>query len=388
MAAGTALPGTEPDSLVHGGDLVGLAAASALPESSIIDASANLNPLGPPDWLDAAFAEGRRSSGRYPDPVYRQLRAAASGYLGVPPESLVFGNGADELMYALARSLFRSGSSAIVEAPSYASYRAASADAGFRVQSIPARIPKTAGQAALNNRSEPDDSSNEPRYATALAEAAPGSVLWIGAPDNPTGLMPAGYPDCAIRLAEQFPDRCIVCDEAFIEFAEGADPAGASLAAARLPNLIVLRSMTKFWAVPGLRAGYAICAPSTAAALRAALPNWPLNSVAESFARRAFSTPGHPDARREDTRALISAERERMASALGRLPSLTVLASQTNYYLIRVAVPASPEPGTTVLDGDGLADRLAKLGIGVRKCRNFEGLGPDYVRVAVSIIKI
>jgi len=408
MPGGIGSQGTELGSLVHGGDFVGLAASSGLPESSLLDASANLNPLGPPDWLDAAFAEGRRNSGHYPDPACRQLRAAASDSLGVPPECLVFGNGADELMYALARSLFRTwlstatgGStdakpSAIVEAPSYASYRAASSDAGFLVQSIPARLPDparytetptrtVASQADTNSagESETEGSGDEARYAAILADAPPGSVLWLGAPNNPTGLMPSGYPDCAIRLAERFTDRSIVCDEAFIEFAEGADPAGACLTAARLPNLIVLRSMTKFWAVPGLRAGYAICAPSTATALRAALPNWPLNSVAESFARRAFSTPGHPDARREDTRALISAERERMASALGRLPGLTVLASQTNYYLIRVAVPASPEPSTTVLDGDGLADRLAKLGIGVRKCRNFEGLGPDYVRVAV-----
>ncbi len=407
MAAGTALPGIEPDSLIHGGDFIGLAASSGLPKSSIIDASANLNPLGPPDWLDAAFAEGRRHSGRYPDPAYRQLRASASDRLGVSPECLVFGNGADELMYALARTLFHPGPSpaaanhaelsAIVEAPSYASYRAASANAGFVVRSIPARIP----EAACRAEPKAAGSGDEARYTVALAEVAPGSVLWLGAPNNPTGLMPAGYPGCAIRLAESFPDRFVVCDEAFIEFAKGADPAGASLAAARLPNLIVLRSMTKFWAVPGLRAGYAICATSTAAALRAALPNWPLNSVAESFARRAFSSPGghfgedtlrgainvaqpgHPTARREDTLAFVSAERARMATALGSLPGLTVLASRTNYYLVRVAVAASSEVGAVTLDGDGLADALAQRGIGVRKCRNFEGLGSDFVRVAV-----
>lgn len=385
MAGETTVPGTEPTRPVHGGDFVGLATASGLPESSIIDASANLNPLGPPDWLDAAFAEGRRHSGRYPDPAYRQLRAAASDRLGVPPECLVFGNGADELMYALARSLFRTGTgaNAIVEAPSYASYRAASADAGFAVRSIAARSPEPVPRAkpAEPGTAVPGD---EARYAGALASAAPGSAFWLGAPNNPTGLMPAGYPDCAIRLAERFPGRFVVCDEAFIEFAEGADPAGASQAAASLPNLVVLRSMTKFWAVPGLRAGYAICAPATAASLRAALPNWPLNSVAESFARRAFSAPG--DARREDARCFAASERERMATAIGSLPGLTVLASQTNYYLVRVdpqGTAAALDAGSSSLDGDSLADALAKKGIGVRKCLNFEGLGKRYVRVAV-----
>jgi cobyric acid synthase CobQ len=428
MAGGTAFPGTELTSLVHGGDLTGLAASSGLPESSIIDASANLNPLGPPDWLDAAFAEGRRSSGRYPDPAYRRLRAAASQSLGVPPECLVFGNGADELMYALARALLRQRQApqacAIVEAPSYASYRAASADAGFIVRSIPARLPEAANHAEQARGSETTQPDDEARYTAALTAASPGSVLWLGSPNNPTGLMPAGYPGCVIRLAERNPDRYIVCDEAFIEFAEGADPAGASLAAARLQNLVVLRSMTKFWAVPGLRAGYAICAQPTAAALRAALPNWPLNSVAESFAHRAFCAPGGSSAedthrgaatvaeprsggarsggarpggarsggaRREETRSFVSAERKRMVAALGRLPCLTMLGSKTNYYLVRVGSlgtvtapdDGSPASSRSALDGDGLVDALAKKGIGIRKCRNFENLGPDYVRIAV-----
>ena len=356
----------------HGGDFVALAAASGLPESSILDASANLNPLGPPDWLDAAFAEGRRHSGRYPDPAYRALRAAASERLGVSADCLVFGNGADELMFALARSLAGPiGATAVLEAPSYASYRDASAAAGLAVSAVPA--------AALE---------------AALSGAPPGSVLWLGAPNNPTGLLPDGYPGVAVDLARRFPDRYVVCDEAFLDFCDsgepcedngapseatgGADPAGAARYAATLPNLIVLRSMTKFWAVPGLRAGYAVCAPSVAAALRAALPNWPLNSVAESFARRAFSDPA-ADERRARTRAFVATERHRVAAAIAEIPGLEPLPSRTNYYLVRV----SPQAGLGDSGGDALADRLATKGIGVRRCRNFDGLGPGYVRIAV-----
>ncbi|PKL23998.1 MAG: threonine-phosphate decarboxylase [Spirochaetae bacterium HGW-Spirochaetae-3] len=357
----------------HGGDFVGLAAASGLPESSLLDASANLNPLGPPDWLDAAFAEGRRKSGRYPDPAYRELRAAAAERLGLPMESLVFGNGADELMYALARALARPVAggavtegavpTAIVEAPSYATYRDASEAAGFSVESVPAESPD---------------------YAEALEASPPGSALWLGAPNNPTGALPAGYPGVAASLASRFPDRFVVCDEAFMDFcdvaggADGTDTEGAANDAARLPNLIVLRSMTKFWAVPGLRAGYAVCAPDVASRLRAELPNWPLNSVAESFARRAFSDPAAAD-RRSRTRAFVASERARVAEALAELPGLTVLPSLTNYYLVRV----SSEAGLGDAGGDALADGLASEGIGVRRCRNFDGLGPGYVRIAV-----
>ena len=164
----------------HGGDTVGLVAASGLLPRDILDASANINPLGPPDWLDAAFAEGRRVSGRYPDPACRDLRTAASLALEVPADCLVFGNGADELMFALARALGRPTSPPpthpvtnpspvhIIEAPSYASYRDAALEAavnqtgasrdtrgteptsaGTALRVIPARLPQSFGASIL-----------------------------------------------------------------------------------------------------------------------------------------------------------------------------------------------------------------------------------------------
>ncbi|OHD81834.1 MAG: cobyric acid synthase CobQ, partial [Spirochaetes bacterium RIFOXYC1_FULL_54_7] len=415
----------------HGGDTAGLTAASGLPLRDILDASANINPLGPPDWLDAAFAEGRRASGRYPDPACRQLRAAASLALGIPADCLVFGNGADELMFALARALGRPGtrlsthastqpgSVHIIEAPSYASYRDAALDAagiqtvasmgtepaviGTELWVIPARLPPSvATQAHLfsvatescpslptgNPVSTPLDSTptDYQRWSEALAESPPGSVLWIGAPNNPTGLMPEGYPDIMVRLAQGFPDRFILCDEAFIEFVDGAEPGGAGQSAARLPNLVVIQSMTKFWAVPGLRAGYVICHPQLAGRLRAALPNWPLNCVAEAFARRAFTDPA-AGKRRDETRRLIRSERARTAAALAALPCLDVRESAVNFYLVRVlpgglaANLTSIQPG--IISAEALADAMATRGIGLRRCASFPDLGPAWLRIAV-----
>ncbi|MFH2115863.1 MAG: aminotransferase class I/II-fold pyridoxal phosphate-dependent enzyme, partial [Spirochaetota bacterium] len=335
----------------HGGDTAGLVAVSGLSLRGVLDASANINPLGPPDWLDAAFAEGRMASGRYPDPACRLLRATAALVLGVPADCLVFGNGADELMFALARALSLPGTCPgtihIIEAPSYASYRDAALDAagatlvteldstmGTKLRVIPARLPKPVAMPGIGT---PPDSTpmDYQRWSEVLADSPPGSVLWIGAPNNPTGLMPDGYPDVAVRLALAFPNRFILCDEAFIEFADGAEPSGASQDAARLPNLVVIRSMTKFWAVPGLRAGYVICHPQLAGKLRSALPNWPLNCVAEAFSRRAFADP-QAGKRRDETRRMIRSGRECMAAALAALPGLDVRESAVNFYLVRV----------------------------------------------------
>ena len=310
----------------------------------------------------------------------------------MPDDSIVFGNGADELMFAVARAARRRASgaagsasapgpepAAVVEGPAYASYRDASEAAGLAVRIVPAAIP---GPAAIGEAGSPTE---RPLSAaeSAIADAPPGSILWLGAPNNPTGILPAGYPASVVELARRRPDRLVVCDEAFLDFCDGAvpagaDPAGASRVAASAPNLIVLRSMTKFWAVPGLRAGYAVCSAELAAAIRAELPNWPLNSVAEAFARRALSDPA-ADERRSRTRAFVAAERRRVAAAIAGVPGLTPLESAANYYLVRV----SPEAGLGDSGGDALADRLAAKGIGARRCGNFDGLGPDYLRLAV-----
>jgi len=304
----------------------------------------------------------------------------------VPDDRIVFGNGADELMFAVARAARRRASanaaapgpepSAIVEAPSYASYRDASEAAGLSVSTVPATIPAPAdsppGVVEAGSPSERPLSAAE----SAIADAPPGSILWLGAPNNPTGILPPGYPAPVVELARRRPDKLIVCDEAFLDFCDGADPAGASREAASAPNLIVLRSMTKFWAVPGLRAGYAVCSAGLAAAIRAELPNWPLNSVAEAFARRALTDPEAGE-RRSLTRAFVAAERGRTAALLGSLPGLTPLRSLANYYLVRV------DPGLAGASGQELADRLAAMGVGVRRCGNYDGLSPDHLRVAV-----
>jgi adenosylcobyric acid synthase len=365
----------------HGGDLEALERASGLKAAGIIDASANLNPIGPPAWLDAAFNEGRRAITAYPDPKYGKLAMAASLALGVEPGCLAFGNGADELMYALARAFGEREH--IVEEPSYAAYRQAAQDAGCTIRALNARLPKVFGHGrSLSAYSEGSATSfvtaaggDYDRYAVALKEN-PRAVLWIGAPNNPTGLLPEGYPELPMRLAKAFPDAIIIVDEAFIDFCENADPAGTVSAAAALPNLAVLRSMTKFWCVPGIRAGYAVASAELAARIRDSLPSWPLNAIAEAFARRAFSDPEAQE-RREETRMLISAERRRMAALLNGLPGVEALESSANYYLVRV------DPERAGLSASQLAEQAASRGLGLRRCDNFPGLGGAYLRLAV-----
>lgn len=352
-----------------------------------IDASANLNPLGPPAWLDAAFNEGRRAALAYPDPDYAELRAAAGAGLGLDPDRLVFGAGADELMFALARA---SGKAlALIEEPCYSAYREASEDAGLRVVSAPAPLPGPAiAERAEGSAGRAGGTGAEAafeRYA-ALLSAEPEALLWLAAPNNPTGLVPEGYPELPARLARAFPRALVAVDEAFIDFVDGLDPRGCLDEAARLPNLVALRSMTKFWCVPGLRLGYAVAGGELPLRLRAALPTWPLNCVAEAFARRAFADPGAA-ARREATRVSVAAERARMAGLISGLPGIRALEARANFYLVRV-----DEAAAGISAGE-LASGAEAAGVGLRRCDSFGGLGvpgrgraergEGYLRIAV-----
>lgn len=377
----------------HGGWL-GRAAAIRGAPALAIDASANLNPLGPPAWLDAAFNEGRRAALAYPDPDYGELRAAAGAGLGLDPERIVFGAGADELMFALARA---SGKAlALIEEPCYSAYREASEDAGLRVVPSRAAFPgpamgrpargegHPAGGSGADDRGTGAEAAFE-RYAALLA-AEPEALLWLAAPNNPTGLVPDGYPELPARLARAFPRALIAVDEAFVDFVDGLDPRGCLDEASRLPNLVALRSMTKFWCVPGLRLGYAVAGGELARRLRAALPTWPLNCVAEAFARRVFADPGAA-ARRDETRASVAAERTRMAELLSGLPGIQALEARANFYLVRVDEAAA---GISAAD---LASRAEAAGVGLRRCASFAGFGEpergrtgggdDYLRIAV-----
>lgn len=367
---------------IHGGNVGALAAASGLAPELVIDASANLNPLGPPEWLDGIWEEVKRDAGRYPDPSYTELREAASKKLGVDPRSLVFGNGADELFYALASVLAsrsRRGlppvaplpgarfpevpsteAKAVIVEPSYASYREALESAGF-----------VAGSLFLR---EENNFQYEPEVLVNLVSSmASGSSLWLGRPVNPVGLAPT-IEEIA-TIADGNPGVAIVVDEAFLEFLDNEESrrsGGLAPSAALLrENVVVIRSMTKFWSVPGIRLGYLVADPGLAVEVRDALPAWPVSCMAVRFGVHAFADPGTHLMR---TRHLVDFERRRIRTALSSIPGLTVFPGDANFFLCRIL------SGT---DAPTLVAALASRGIGVRDCSSYAGLDRFFIRIGL-----
>jgi histidinol-phosphate aminotransferase len=193
---------------------------------------------------------------------------------------------------------------------------------------------------------------------------AEADLVVVGNPTNPTGVL---HPAADVR-ALAAPGRVLLVDEAFADAIPGEPE---SLAGERVPGLLVFRSLTKTWALAGLRAGYALGEPALLARLAAPRPHWPVSTPA----LEAVIACAEPAALAEAARAAVElvGMRRAQAAALAAVPGVTVLPGQAPYLLLRLP------------DGRGAPTRAAlrAAGIAVRRGDTFPGLGPDHIRVAV-----
>jgi histidinol-phosphate aminotransferase len=321
------------DPLRHHGDV------DATP--GLLDFAVNVRGAAPPGWLRERLVTALDDLAHYPSAAHdATARAAVAARHGRRPDEVLVLAGSAE-GFALLPAL-RPRLAAVVH-PGFTEPEAALRAAGVPVE----------------------------RVFTAAAEGhvlRPGAVpsaadlVVVGNPTNPTGVL---HPAAALR-ALRAPGRVVLVDEAFAD----AVP-GEAESVAGDPGFLVFRSLTKTWALAGLRAGYALGAPDVLARLAAPRPPWPVSTLALE-AVVACSTPA---AVAEAERAAHDLERQRaeQAGALAAVPGVTVAAGRAPFLLLRLP------------DGEGERVRhaLRAAGIAVRRCDTFPGLGPDHLRVAV-----
>ncbi|MEW5803623.1 MAG: threonine-phosphate decarboxylase CobD [bacterium] len=332
----------------HGGNLRKLAEIAGCPREGILDFSANINPLGPPGWLSDLINAKISSLVHYPDPDCRSLVKALSNRYQIREGEILIGNGSTELFYLLPRVL--PVSSALVPVPSYADYTRAPQQAGLPVEVIPL-----------------EEGSGFELDLSALRVRLKGNELVvIGLPNNPTGLL---FDTDSLRmLAVQHPSTFFMIDEAFIDFIAGAD----SLISRRLANVIVLRSLTKFYAIPGLRLGWAAADSAIVERVRAIAPPWSVNSIAQAVGEALFQMDNEYA---ERTRSLVQEEQKFILGELRSFGGLTAFPGKANFLLVRI------DHGE--LKAPGLARRMLKEGLAIRVCDNFPGLDDRFFRLAV-----
>lgn len=338
------------DKLAHGGNVWAAARSYGLSPGRFLDYSANINPLGPPAASLEALQDSLGLIVHYPEPTGQELKNRLGRYLRVDPDNLVLGNGGSELIYLLGRMF---GQKRVIRlAPTFAEYGLGTEEP------LISEIPMSA---------EEDFPLPLPAI---LALMQRGDLLFVGNPNNPTGnLFPRRDLEKIVRQAAAV-GAMVVIDEAFIDFV-GDDRYSLRDLAPHLPELVVIGSLTKFFAIPGLRLGYAVAMQAHAQRMEKLLPAWRINTMAQAAAMAAVVDQEYIT----DTIQLINEEREFLVVGLQRLAGLKVYPSSTNFLLV---------DGTGAgIEADELQSRLGPQGILIRQCQNFNNLSPFHFRLAV-----
>lgn len=344
----------------HGGNIYGFAEGSGLSEKNIIDFSASINPLGVPKTVRTAIKDNIGRLCHYPDSEAVKLRTEIAGDLHINSESVVCGNGSTELIYLVARAL--SPERVLIPAPTFSEYeRACKTSCKLQVTSY-----------KLKNKNSFDIDPDEfieamdkmVNSALRTSPSAFADMVFLCNPNNPTGRLISKKDVLKIASAARKLRCYLVVDEAFIDF---VPEHSVCRAVEGNPYLIVLRSLTKFYALSGLRLGYGVFPLTIVKLITKYKEPWTVNTIAQQAGIAAIKDKKYI----ERTFIIMSREKRFMETGFKKL-GISFLPSAVNYYLIRVREAGKV---TNTLQGKGIL---------VRDCSNFRGLHGSYIRVAVK----
>lgn len=337
---------------LHGGDVWEAARTLGLDPDRIVDFSASINPLGMPPKAKRAAKLALDLSVNYPEPCAATVTLAYAERHGLDRGEVLAGNGSVELIYLIPRVI--APRKALIVEPAFSEYRSALKLVGCRVDSF-----------VLRERDGfmPDFSSLSKRIDRGY------DVLYMANPANPTGALLRREDLLGLAASCGKRGTVLVVDEAFGDFAEEES---VKHEVRRFRNLIVLRSMTKFFAMAGLRLGFLLAHGETVRRFRRWLPPWSVNTVAA-----AAGTAALLEDRRFLERSLREVARERgfLSRGLEETGLARVYPSSANFIMARVI--------DDTLTAAGLGEALKRKAILIRVLGDFRGLGPGYLRVAV-----
>ena len=332
---------------IHGGNLVWAASLAGCPPTDILDFSASINPLGPPESAIVAIQASLGSLRDYPDPDYLALRQALSQQHNLPVEWILPGNGAAELLTWAGRELSKLASTYLLT-PTFSDYLRALNGFGAKITRHPLKLE-----------------SSQPHL---LIPAPPGCGLLLNNPHNPTGRLFSAQ--AILPLLYQF--ALVVIDEAFMDFLPPETQQSLIELVPKYPNLVILRSLTKFYSLPGLRLGYAIAQPERLKRWQSWRDPWSVNLLAAEAGVAVLQD----HAFQQQTWDWLPPARQMLWDGLAALPGLKPLPSSANFLLVQSQFPVPT-----------LQQRLlSQHQILIRDCLSFAELGESFFRVAVRTL--
>jgi threonine-phosphate decarboxylase len=335
---------------IHGGQLRAISEQFGKPASELLDFSANINPEGPPiSVIDAlrACVDSPVTLTQYPDFSQGELKKSIAQHLGSKRENIVVANGFVPLLDAALRTL--SIRHCLLPVPAFSEYQTTLARNGIEIKHHVLRP-------------EMNFHYDAPRMLADTREA-----ILLANPQNPSGVLL--YREAMIDVVERAASQNIyvLLDEAFIDYAphESLVPH-----IDRFSNLIVFRSVTKFYGMPGLRVAYAVASPRLIAQLEAGIAPWPISTLASRAAIAALQDEEYE----HKTLCLNQVRRKNLRASL-EASGFTVYLSAANFLLLRLP------PHVDAVKVWGML--ISSDGIVARSCANYHGLPKGHLRVAV-----
>ncbi|TGM03650.1 cobyric acid synthase [Leptospira barantonii] len=335
----------------HGGNLEKLARTIGCKPGEILDFSANINPIGFPEWLRPFIHSKISELLSYPDPEYFSLKRKLHSKYGIHTDQIAIGNGASELIFQIPFAI--EADFALIPVPCYSGYKEAISLRGLPCIEV---VLKEEDSFQLDY----DEITNILR-----SNAESKALLFFGHPNNPTGDLLDKKK--ILKLAVDFPNSTFVIDESFIDFCNEEFSFRSDLP----ENMILIQSMTKILAIPGLRIGVCFASSEICSKLSKRLPTWNVNTLAVSVYEKSLDDPDFFDRSRQT----LNEWKNELVYDLSNIESLHGFKSETNFILIKILNRWSASELTREL--------LEKHRIAIRDCGNFNGLSDKFIRIAV-----
>ena len=351
---------------IHGGQIFQFAKQLDRPIEDFLDFSASLNPLGPPASVLRAMHKAVDGCQHYPDQHSEALRAQLAQAHNISSESILLGNGSAELIRILPKALALRH--ACIVGPTFSEFANALGLAGITSTFVDG-VSSQRYVPPLEKIFEVLEEWGLDSLLKGRKDRVKYSALFVCNPNSPTGRR------IALRDLRKIVEKVhqigcwLVVDEAFIDWC----PSHSLMKdLSTCPRLIILRSFTKFFTIPGIRLGYLAGEPVVVKSIRRHLPPWSVNNVAQAAGVAALN-----DLRfRERSQRFMHQERIRFMAMLRTIAGLRVIPSQANFVMVEVS------------DGIGAQDMVACLqeqGILVRDCQTFSGMTKPALRFAVRL---
>jgi threonine-phosphate decarboxylase len=342
---------------VHGGDVWKISEKYQIPLNQVIDFSVPINPMGTPKKALQSIRQHLSLIKNYPDPEHEWLIETLSNYVGVKPNNIIVGSGSTELIYLFVEVFSNGEDDVVIPIPTFNEYKKATMKVGDKPLFLKC-----------------DSTKNFCLDFAELEKAISKKtrIIFLCNPNSPTGRL--YEKDDVLRIVSLAEEKNVLVflDEDYGEFVDDAKRYSMAEYVTRYNNLFVLRSLTKFFGLAGLRIGFGIASPDFVAALKKAKMPWTVNSLAMFAAKEAVKDDDFIRA----SRLLISRSKKKMQKTLQEIPWLKVYPSETNFFLVEITKGG--------LTSTQLKEGLERKGLLIRDCSDFDGLDNRFFRVSVN----